>query len=383
MRKKIFLCLLFLLLFCVAGAQTDSTAADSLLLLQIQNQMQQQTSAPPAPVRSSASANPDISAIGDFRINYMSNLKRNFDAELHEAEISLQSVVDPYARADFFISLSRNAETGEFGAEVEEGYLTTLSLPGHLQLKAGKFKQALGRINIVHPHALPFVDLPNAYVRFFGEEGLNDEGISVSWLLPNHAFFQELTFELTDGPRDNPSFARSSKNNYLKLIKLKNFWDLTSNATLELGLTGISGANALGNNTNIGAVDLTYKWKPVQFNTYKSFTFQNEFYYSSADYFNETVTSIGWYSLINKQVSKRTFVTARYDYTNLPSSKQFVEQAASITLGWYATEFQKIELQGKYTTANQEEELNNFKKNFSSVFLRWIFVIGTHGAHQY
>ncbi len=369
MRKKIFLALLFLLLFYAARAQTDSTRADSLLLLQIQNQLQQQASAPAAPARSAASANPDISAIGDFRINYTSNQKRNFNAELHEAEISLQ--------------FSRNAETGEFGAEVEEGYLTTLSLPGHLQLKAGKFKQMLGKINSVHPHALFFVDMPNAYVRFFGEEGLNDEGISVSWLLPNHAFFQELTLELTDGPRDNPSFARSTENNYLRLVKLKNFWDLTSNATLELGLTGVSGANYSQHSTNIGAVDLTYKWKPVQFNTYKSFTFQNEFYFSRADYLDKTVKSIGWYSLINKQVSKRTFVTARYDYTNLPSSKQFVEQAASVTLGWYATEFQKIELQGKYTTANEEDELNNFKKNFSSVFLRWIFVIGTHGAHQY
>src|SRR5258705_3205023 len=255
MRKKIFLFILSIRLCGTAGAQTDSTQVDSLLLLQIQNQLQQ-ASAPAPPIRSAASANPDISAIGDFRINYMSNRSRNFNAELHEAEVSLQSVVDPYARADFFISFSRNAETGEFGAEVEEGYLTTLSLPGHLQLKAGKFKQTLGRINFIHPHALPFVDMPNAYVRFFGEEGLNDEGISVSWLLPNHAFFQELTIELTDGPRDNPSFERSAKNNYQKLVKLKNFWDLTSNATLELGLTGISGANSSGNNTNIGAVDL-------------------------------------------------------------------------------------------------------------------------------
>ena len=61
--------------------------------------------------------------------------------------------------------------------------------------------------------ALSFVDMPNAYVRFFGEEGLNDEGFSLSFLLPNHAFFQELTLELTNGPRDNPSFFRSDKNN--------------------------------------------------------------------------------------------------------------------------------------------------------------------------
>src|SRR6185436_5969205 len=97
-----------------------------------------------------------------------------------------------------------------------------------------------------------------------------------------------------------------------------NFWDLTSNATLELGLAGIFGPNPWGNNTNIGVIDLTYKWKPVQFNTYKSFTFQNEFYFCSADSLEQTVNSIGWYSLVSMQVSKRTFLTARYDYTNLP-----------------------------------------------------------------
>ncbi len=381
MNKLICLSCILCLFSIRAHAQTDSTFSDSLLLQQIQDQMLQ--NATPAPARAAASANPDISVIGDFRGSYQSNYKRKFDTELHETEISLQSVVDPYARADFFISLSRDPESGEFKAEVEEGYLTTLSLPAHLQLKAGKFKQALGRINPVHPHALAFVDMPNAFVRFFGEEGMNDEGLQLSWLLPNHNFFQELTVELTDGPRESPSFSRSAANNYLKLAHLKNFWDLTPNATLEFGLTGISGENSAAHTTNVAAADLTYKWKPVKFNTYKSFTFQNELYYSNAKLDSTTVNAIGWYSLVAMQVSKRTFVTARYDYTNKPSSAQFVEQAASATIGWYATEFQKIELQGKYTSANQLDPENNFEKNFAQVFLRWIFVIGTHGAHQY
>ena len=375
MWKKIFLFILSVLLFSDSRAQTDSTSSDTLQLVPQKNKATAQ--------RLSVSANPDISVIGDFRTNYQSIFSRKFNAELHEAEFSFQSVVDPYARADFFISLSHNPESEEFGAEIEEGYLTTLSLPAHLQLKTGKFKQTLGKINSIHPHALQFIDMPNAYVRFFGEEGLNDEGFSLSWLVPNHSFFQELTVELTDGPRDNPGFIRSVKNNYLKLVKLKNFWDLTSNATLDLGLTGISGANSSELNTNIAAFDLTYKWKPVQYNTYKSFTFQNEFYYSSANFLTETINSSGWYSLMSLQVCKRWFVTARYDYTHLPVSSKFTEQAASATVGWYATEFQKIEVQGKYTSANEMEEANNFKKNFYSVFFRWIFVIGTHGAHQY
>ena len=82
---------------------------------------------------------------------------------------------------------------------MEEGYLTTLSLPAGLQLKAGRFRSAIGRLNTVHPHALPFIDMPNAYVNYFGDDGLKDEGLSLSWLLPTKAFYQELLFQVTSG----------------------------------------------------------------------------------------------------------------------------------------------------------------------------------------
>ena len=38
--------------------------------------------------------------------------------EMHESEASFQAVVDPYARADFFLSF------GEEGVELEEGFIT-------------------------------------------------------------------------------------------------------------------------------------------------------------------------------------------------------------------------------------------------------------------
>jgi hypothetical protein len=382
MRKKIVLVLSITMHHFAGYSQADSTVTDSVMLYQVQTQLQE-TGSPLVSQAKGVSANPDISVIGDFRGLYRSNENRKFDAELHEAEISLQSVVDPYARADFFVSIGHDPVTGEFKAEIEEGYLTTLSLPAHLQLKAGKFKQALGRINPVHPHALPFIDMPNAYVRFFGEEGMNDEGASLSWLIPNNGFYQELTFEFTNGPTESPGFIRSSGSHYMKLIHLKNFWDLSSNATLEIGLTGISGPNHTEHSTNMAAFDLTYKWKPVQYNTYKSVTFQNEFYLSHANTDSSTIKSIGLYSLLTIQISKRWFATTRYDYTNQPFNAEFIEQAASASIGWYATEFQKIELQGKYTSANNEVPENNYSKQFYQAYLRWIFVIGTHGAHQY
>jgi hypothetical protein len=362
---------------CFAQVPTDSTAKDSILLRQIEEQLKDNSQPTPQQTRSSLTFNPDIGLVGDFRGSYISQGRRNVDLWLNETEISLQAVVDPYARADVFISFGRDPQTRKYGVIVEEGYLTTLSLPARLQLKVGKFKQAVGRINPIHAHALPFIDMPNAFVNYFGEEGLNDEGASLSWLLPNKKFYQELIVQATSGFSETPSFTRSNGNRLVYLGHLKNFFTLNDNATFELGITGISGPNDSSRTTNIAAGDLTYKWKPVQMNTYRSITWQSELYFSKANYTaNSSMNSFGLYSFIQYQLAKRWFLTGRYDYAQKPYDKTIIEQAYSLTAGWYATEFSKIEFEGK-TTAE------NIQSRFYQAWVRWIFVIGTHGAHQY
>ncbi len=381
---SVFLCSIFMSLTLSAQQQDSTAASDSLLLRQIQREMQPPTPAaaattePAAQPRSAISTNPNMSVIGDFQGSYQSNIRRKYDAYLNEAEISFQSVVDPYARADFFISLGRDPSNGSFAADLEEGYLTTTDLPANLQLKAGKFRMAMGKVNPVHPHALSFIDLPNVLTNYLGPDGLNDAGISLSWLVPNpFDFFQELTVEVTGGPHDNPAFSRSQSSRYLYLAHLKNFWDLTDNATLELGLSGVTGPNPLGYTTTLGSFDVTYKWKPLQFNTYQSIVWQTEAILGNVGIgAPENVTSWGMYSALTYQLEKRTFLTGRFDYSNLPTSASTAERAFSATFGWYATEFQKIELEAKHTTSNVQGQ-------FSQAWLRWIFVIGAHGAHAY
>jgi hypothetical protein len=359
-------------------SQNDSIdKPDSVLLKQIEQQMNKTNSSSAFFQAGTAPKTlPDISVIGDFQTSYRHNAKRNFDAGINEVEISFQSVADPYIRADFFLTLGKDPATGKFNLDLEEGYLTTLSLPAHLQLKAGKFKGAMGRINPVHPHTLPFISLPDAYDNYFGE-GINDEGISLSWLVPISVFYQEFVVQITNGPIDNPSFSRSAGNKYLGLAHLKNFFDLSPNTTLELGLSGITGANSFDLRTNIVAIDLTCKWKPVQFNTYRSFTWQSEAWFSKADTSkNNVVNTFGMYSFINYQISKRLFITGMYSHSDKPYSVSDIENSYSATVGWYATEFQKIEIEGKITSGNVEKEP-------IQILLRWIFVIGVHGAHQY
>ena len=112
-------------------------------------------------------------------------------------------------------------------------------------------------------------------------------------------------------------------------------------------------------------------------NTYRSLTWQSEFYYSNAKYaVAKAHNSFGLYSMLQYQVAKRWFLTGRYDYAQKPYNNNILETAYSLTAGWLATEFQKIEIEPKFTQLNDN-------RSFTQVWLRWIFVIGAHGAHQY
>src|SRR6187401_3596444 len=65
--------------------------------------------------------NPAIAVIGNFLATAGHNpVVPTKSFQLEESEISFQAIVDPYARADLFLSFSNS------GVDVEEGYITFL-----------------------------------------------------------------------------------------------------------------------------------------------------------------------------------------------------------------------------------------------------------------
>jgi len=377
--------ILFGLIFPVElTAQQDTTAADSALLRQIQQELGDNedtasgtTSGSQQPSYRSISndLNPSISTIGDFRGLYTDEGDRNVDAFVQGVEVSLQASIDPYARAEFYPVFE--GEGGELNAKIEEAFIQTLSLPLNLQAKAGKFRQNFGRMNLVHRHALPVIDVPAVYENYFGEAQI-DQGFSVSWLIPNPSFYQEIIFEYTQGPDESPIFARSEGNELLKMAHFKNFWALGDNSTLELGFSGAIGENDSSRVSRLGGIDITYKWKPLQRNRYKSFEWQTEFFFSEVDVApGRDIDSWGFYTWMQYQLAQRWFVTGMYSYSNQPFDSDFEEQGIYANAGWYATEFQKLEFGPKLITTN------GFDDAAFSFRFRWVFVIGAHGAHQY
>ena len=377
---------LFLLLAChmAAAQQNDSTAvADSLLMLQLQRSMQPATVAvqqqqAPAP-RSTLSTNPDISAIGDFRTSYTNVGPRKVDLYVNELELQVSSVVDPYARANFIYTFGKDFTTGELTPALEIATLTSVSLPYQLQLTLGKFKPTFGKVNIVHPHAFSFVDFPKMTANFFDTEGMYLEGASLSWLVPNpYDFFQELTLEVGRiGSEPNASLIRGDNSQLSYMGHLKNFFDLTQNSTLEFGLSGLNGPNRFGFSTSMEGLDLTYKWKPVQFNVLQSFTWQNEILFANMRLTDAIlVQSRGAYSFAEYQFAQRWFVGARYDYSEYPDDASRRDVAGTALVRFQPTEFEVLALEYQYTD-------RNYDRSTSQIIFRIIFGIGTHAAHQY
>ena len=365
-----------------------------------------------APARSQSLLNPAMSAV--LLATGTTSLKRESDSngfDMSEAEIALQSAVDPYTRVDLFLSFP----SGE-SPEVEEGFITTLALPGPLQLKGGRFKNAFGKWNGLHTHAFLSVDRPNALVNFFGEESLATDGLSLSVLIPNPWDQYIDLFTEVGSALEGTSF-NNDRRNLTFLEHLAWFFNTGPNSTLELGLTAARG-RAGASETLLGAiddcgvcaglvprgelqsdvsgVDLTYKWKPVRMNVYKSFLWQTEALQSRRhlDVLTDplgtpfldpqVVDASGGYSHVEWQFAKRWRVGSRYDWSGFPDDDRARERAISAVVRFLPSEFQEIRLQYKRTSRNDEAALRfDGERDDSQLFFQWIPVIGAHGAHKY
>jgi hypothetical protein len=212
---------------------------------------------------------------------------------------------------------------------------------------------------------------------YFGDEGLFMEGMSASVLVPNPwDFYQELDVEIGRS-ESTPSLVNGSSNQLLYSAHLNNFFELSDNSTLGIGLSGLTGVNAVDLPTTMAGFDLTYKWKPVQFNTYNSFTWQTEALICKTDTaVGNSIPTYGAYTFLEYQIEKRTFVGTRFDYSGLPGIEKSDERTASLLIRFQPTEFQIFAL-----------EFQNVNRNYSSsyyqVLFRVIFGIGTHAAHAY
>lgn len=333
-------------------------------------------STPPAPaaaVGTSKVFNPDISVIGNLVGAAGKNpLSDQAPLSLTEIETALQAVVDPYARADFFLS------AGSEGLEVEEGYITFTSLPAGVLLKAGKMRAQFGRVNTMHTHVLPWADRPLVSRNLFGgDEGVRDAGISVSKLIPNRLMFVDAIGEVYRG--DSDVFHSESRSKLSYLGRIRGYRDLSEGSNIDLGVSYAHGPSAAlaGFNARRIGVDATFRYRPLRRAIYRQFVGRTEIIWSRQDApagLQEDAS--GFYASADYQFARRWFVGARADRSGRPLEGPLHDSGGSLSLTFRPSEFSIV--RGQYRRTQYAEGIDA-----NELLFQFNFAIGAHSAHPF
>jgi hypothetical protein len=327
--------------------------------------------------------NPDMSVIGNF-VGVAGKNEFNVDPamQLTEVEAAFQAIVDPYARADFFLSASPE------GLEVEEGYITFTSLPANLLLKVGKMRAQFGKVNALHTHQMPTVDRPLVTQNLVGgEEGLSDAGLSLSYLLHNPVIFVDMIGEVYHG--DSEVFQSPERSKLAYVGRVRVYRDITENSNIDLGTSFAFGPTAVGLdlappeggveapllNKRLVGIDATYRYRPLRRAIYRRFNLRTELIWSRQELPDDLhASSFGWYALGEYQFARRWYAGARYDRSARVLDDTLTDNGGSFFMTYWPTEFSQIRGQYRYTSYAEGITGNEFLFQFN-------FSIGAHGAH--
>jgi hypothetical protein len=339
--------------------------------------------------------------------------QRGFNAR--NIELAFDGAVDPYfqgfANIVFKLDNDNNTEV-----EAEEAFAQTTNLPFNLQLKAGQFFDAFGRINPTHPHVWDFADAPIVVGRLLGPDGLRGVGTQLSWVLPV-PWYAQLSLGVQNGrgataysfrnPGDNGMFfARETNDRELRGLgdflwqpRFETSVDLSSTQVVLAGVSGAFAPNDTGahTRTQIYGGDFLYKWKSEHAEGGFPFVkWQTEVMYRRFeagrgvdDMFPvaETFHDWGLYSQVLWGFKKGWVAGIRGDYYDAQDSRltddldRQSRSRVTANLTWYPTEFSKIRLQYEHDFMDDTFFLAG--RDVDSVFLQFEFILGAHGAHKF
>jgi hypothetical protein len=317
--------------------------------------------------------NPAIGVIGNLLGSAGDNaIAPSPSLEMAESEVSFSAAVDPYARADVFLSF------GETGVDVEEAYATFPAIPGGLLLKAGKQRAPFGKANLMHRHVLPWVDRPLVIDHLLGgEEGLSDAGATVSRLLPSPGnIFLEASGSVFRGDSEG-IFAAQQRSDVSTVAHLRGYGDLNEESNLDLGFSFARGHNDSGLSyvSRLYGVDGTFRWKPLRRAIYHSFIGRTEILWSSRFEPDGPHKAFGYYASGDYQAARRWFLGARFDQSERLDGQE-KDSGASAVVTFWPSEFSQLRAQ--YRLTHYAEHVNA-----NELLLQLQFALGAHGAHPF
>jgi hypothetical protein len=355
-------------------------------------------------------SNPNLSLILDTRV-YSSNLnnleleakgipgytteglemKKGFN--LDSAELFFFSPVDP------FFNLYAAMPLSLAGVELEEAYVVSTALPEGLQLKLGRFKSNITRLDAQHPHAWDFTDMALPYRAFLGSEGLGGENGAQVTYLPSLPVYILLGAEILQG--ENPLILGgdtwAGPQAFTGFIKASlDTSDLSALYFGPLVLVGqtkthevIPGAALTGRST-LSGLEAVWKWKPC---AGMGLTWQSEYLVlhqegklaDDAGMVGDVLRNQDGFYLQSVCQWYQFRVGARYDRLALAYDQLKINEEqqdlgdipwrVSANCEYVPDEFTNIRLQYTYDASARNGQINR------EIILQFIFAIGAHPVH--
>ena len=214
-------------------------------------------------------------------------------------------------------------------------------------------RAAFGKVNTLHTHAMPTVDRPLVTENLVGgEDGIDDNGLSLSKLIPNGFMFLEATGEVFQGNSTAFQSSQRSKLNYVG--RLRGYRDLTEGTNLDLGTSIAFGPTDLGVlgsglNKRLVGFDATFRYRPLRRAIYKRFQARTELVWSRQDLPGAAqANAFGFYGLGEYQFARRWYVGARYDRSGHVLQPTLKDTGESFFVTYWPSEFSQI--RGQYAT---------------------------------
>lgn len=317
---------------------------------------------------------------------------------LREAEIDMRVPIDPYA--DGVLITSLESETpGEFGVDVEEGYVNVKKLPFvermplGLKLKVGRYRPLFGQTNVLHTHDLPttFRSLPIS--EFLGEEGFNANGVSANFFLPtpwDQESSLDATVDVLTGGHIAVSPDQQATLSYLGHVRwFRTFSDVNS---VQLGWS--SYFHPKGNDVteaDIHSFDFFYRWKPIRMGEWKSYLLGGELMFGRKTYPRaaepadveqaieaDNIPSgegkpFGYSIFTQWQFNRRVYSGVRWDQTDILYNPDFNRKSITPYVSYYFSEFLRFRIDFEHRWSDLSTENGRNSLYFE---LNWIF-----GAH--
>lgn len=334
--------------------------------------------------------NPRLTVFGDMLASFSaSEAEREEDDRfsLREVEIDFRADIDPFAKG-VVIAAFEEEEPGEYEAVIEEGYVDFVALPANFHVRAGKFLQDFGRINLLHLHDLPFPEAPLPIQDFFGEEGLNEAAVMVDWLAQDAPV--RLGATILNGSNE-AILAGPESEDFAYLGRVELFDDISEHTTIAGGGSFLWGrGETKERETILVGADLMYKYRPSD---YQSFVIQGEVFYLDRQVTNEagpraetTHHGFGSYVYAQYQPAKNWYLGTRWDTSNyFEQTEDFKRWQLGVYVSYYTTEFLRLRL-------GYEHEERDFDPrgpdpspipDLDRVLLELTFVFGSHPAEPY